>query len=401
MVDFTLTEEQKFLQETARKFALNEIRTVATEVDRMHDPENNFPWDLVKKGMRLGFGNVLIPEAYGGLGGSLIDNALVVEELAYGDSGIADVFLVNIALSRLIMLGANETQKQKWLTEICQDESGTYIIGGAMTEPSGGSEIFCPLPDPKFGVKTIAVKDKDEYIINGAKCFITNGGVSKLYIILARTNKDAPNIQGCSLFLLPEGTPGLSFGKLEEKMGHRLSSVREVVFENARVPFESMLGKEGEGFKLLLECYEGNGVGVGSSAIGVARAAYESALQYAQERIIWGRPIIEYESVGSKLVGMRMKIDAARMLLWKMAWAAEHTDRCGGLNRLGSMAKIFPASIVREVTIEAMEILGGAGYTMEFPVEKYVRDSMLFPIYDGTNDLLKLFLAQQLSDVPA
>ncbi len=401
VIDFSLTEEQRTLQETVRRFALNEIRPVAESVDRMNDPEEHFPWDLVKKGMRLGFSNVVIPEQYGGFGGGLIDYALVVEELGYGDAGIADVFLVNISLSRLMVLGCTNEQKQVWLTAMCEDESGTFILGGAMTEPSGGSEIFCPLPDPKLGVRTTATREGDGYIINGRKCFITNGGISKLYIILARTNKEVPNIQGCSIFLVPEGTAGLSFGKMEEKMGHRLSSVREIIFEDVRVPHDFMIGQEGEGFKILLECYEGNGVGVGSSAVGLARAAYDAALRYAQERIIWGQPIFEYESVASKLVEMRMKIESARALIWKLAWAAEHPERCGGLNKLGTMAKVFPSSFVREITTEAMDILGGSGYTMEFPVEKYVRDAMLFPIYDGTNDLLKRFIAPQLLQVPS
>jgi len=401
MIDFSLTEEQRSLQETVRRFALNEIRPVAHEIDRIHNPEKNFPWDVVKKGMQLGFSNVLIPEKYGGMGGGLIDYSLVVEELAYGDAGIADVFLVNISLSRLLVMGCTEEQKEQFLEEICADVSGTFIIGGAMTEPSGGSEIFCPLPDPAMGVRTTAHRDGDDYILNGRKCFITNGGVSKLYIVLARTNKTVANMQGCSIFLVPEGASGLSFGKSEEKMGHRLSSVREVIFDNVRIPKSMMVGQEGEGFRILLQCYEGNGVGVGSSALGVARAAYDAALQYAQERIIWGNQIAGYESVASKLVDMRMKIEAGRALIWKLAWAAENTNRCCGLNRLGTMAKVFPSSFVREITIGAMDILGGSGYTMEFPVEKYVRDAMLFPIYDGTNDLLKRFIAPQLPEVPS
>jgi alkylation response protein AidB-like acyl-CoA dehydrogenase len=401
MIDFSLTEEQKTLQETARRFAINEIRPVIKELDQMPDPEKSFPLELIKKGMKLGFGNILIPEKYGGFGGSLIDFSIVTEELAYGDTGIADVFWVTMSLSRLINMGGNEAQKEKWLRAMCEDETGTFILGGAMTEPSGGSEIFCPLPDPKFGVRTTAIKEGDNYIINGRKSFITNAGVSKLYIILARTDKNVPNIEGCSIFLIPKDTPGLSFGKAEEKMGHRLSIVREVIFENVRVPKEYMLGEEGEGFKILLECYEGNGVAAGSSAVGLARAAYDTALQYAQERVIWGQPIIQYESVASKLVEMRMKIEASRALIWKLAWAAENPELSRGLSKLGSMAKVFPTSFVREITMEAMEILGGYGYMMEYPIEKYVRDSMIFPIYDGTNDLLKRFLAQRLAEVPS
>jgi len=401
MIDFSLTEEQKMLQETARRFAINEIRPVAVELDRSHDPSKSFPIELIKKGMQLGFGNVLVPAKYGGYGGNLIDFALVAEELAYGDTGVADVLWVTMSLSRLINIGGNEAQKEKWFKAMCEDETGTFIIGGGMTEPSGGSEIFCPLPDPTFGVRTMAVKDGDHYVINGRKTFITNGGVSKLYIILARTNKNVPNMEGCSIFLVPEGTPGLSFGRVEEKMGHRLSAVREIIFEDVRLPRECMLGGEGEGFKILLECYEGNGVAAGASAVGLARAAYDAAFHYAQDRIIWGQPIMQYESVASKLVDMRMKIDASRALIWKMAWAAENPERSRGLSKLGSMAKVFPTSFVREITMQAMEIFGGYGYSMEFPIEKYVRDAMLFPIYDGANDLLKRFIGWRLGEVPS
>jgi len=401
MIDFSLTEEQRALQETARRFAINEIRPVAVELDRAHDPEKSFPHELINKGMQLGFGSILIPEKYGGLGGNLIDCALVTEELAYGDTGVADVIWVTMSMSRIINMGGNEAQKEKWLRAICEDETGAFIIGGGMTEPSGGSEIFCPLPDPRFGVRTLAVKDGDYYVLNGRKSFITSGGVSKLYIILARTNKDSPNMAGCSIFLVPAKTPGLLFGKTEEKMGHRLSAVRELIFEDLRIPRENVLGNEGDGFRILLEVYEGNGVAAGSAAVGLARAAYDAALQYAQDRVIWGQPIIQYESVASKLVDMRMKIEASRALIWKLAWAAENPKQSKGLSKLGSMAKVFPTSFVREITIQAMEILGGYGYMMEFPVEKYVRDAMLFPIYDGTNDLLRRFIAQRLPEVPS
>lgn len=401
MIDFSLTEEQRALQETVRRFAINEVRPIAEKLDRSHDPGKNFPVELIKKGMELGFGTVLIPEKYGGLGGSLIDFTLVTEELSYGDIGIADVFLVIMALSRLINVGGNEGQKEKWLRAICDDKTGTFILGGPMTEPSGGSELFCPLPDPKLGVRSTAVKDGDHYVINGRKNFITNGGVSKLYVTLARTNKNVPNVEGCSIFLVPEGTAGMSFGKIEEKMGHRLAVAREVIFEDVRISRENMLGEEGEGFSILGKCYQGNGVGVGSQAVGLARAAYDAALQYAQERIIWGQEIMQYESVGSKLVDMRMKIEAARALVWKFAWAAENPEQSKGLSKLGSMAKVFPTSLVREVTMQAMEILGGYGYMMDFPVEKYVRDSMALPIVDGTNDLLKTFIGRLLPEVPS
>ncbi|CAG4882819.1 Acyl-CoA dehydrogenase [Georgfuchsia toluolica] len=399
MVDFALTPEQRALQDTARRFAREAIRPEAVRRDAAVSPQDCFPDALVRQGLALGLGNALIPEACGGYGGTLLDYSLIVEELAWGDAGIADLFLVNISLSRLIGRAGSEAQKQRWLGAMAKAERG-YIIGGAMTEPSGGSEIFCPLPDPAMGVRTAAVRDGDDYLISGGKCFITNGGVADLYIVLARTDKTVSNFAGCSIFLVPAGTPGLSFGKYEDKMGHRLSSVREVFFDQVRVPAEQRLGAEGAGFAILIDCYEGNGVGVGSGALGLARAAYEMALDYAQTRIVWGQPIIQHESVAAKLAEMRMKIEAARALVWKIAWAAENPDQADGLNKLGTMAKIYPSAMVREVTAAAMDICGGTGYMRDFPAEKYVRDAMLYPIYDGTNDLLKRFLAQSLPAVP-
>lgn len=401
MVDFALTSEQQALCDVAHRFSVNEIRPIAEKFDSATKAADAVPQTVLHKGMELGFSNILIPEKYGGYGGNMIDYSIVVEELAYGDAGIADLFLVNISLSRLILLGGNEQQKSLWLTRMCESEDRGFIIAGAMTEPTGGSEIFCPLPDTNFGVRTKAMKKSDHYILDGGKCFITNGGIADLYIVLARTDSDKSNLEGCSIFLVPADTKGVLAGKTENKMGHRLSSVREIVFDSVEVPEEYLLGAEGEGFKILLECYEGNGVGVGSSAIGLARAAYDAALEYAQERNIWGRPILEYESVGAKLAEMRMKIEAARALVWKVAWSVDNPQQNNSFNKLGTMAKVYPSSLVREITASAMDIFAGAGYMRDLPIEKYVRDAMLYPIYDGTNDLLKQFMAQQLPNTPS
>jgi len=400
MVDFSLSGDQQALYDVVHRFTMNEIRPVAEKFDSEVTPEAAIPMDIFQQGMSLGFSNIVVPEEYGGYGGNMVDYSIVIEEIAYGDVGVADLFLVNISLSRLIQIGGNDQQKSLWLSRMCESDEG-FIIAGAMTEPTGGSEIFYPLQESKFGVRTRAVKKNDHYILDGAKCFITNGGIADLYIVLARTNPDASNMEGCSIFLVPANTEGVIIGKTENKMGHRLSSVREVSFESVKIPLENRLGNEGEGFNILVKCYEGNGVGVGSSAIGLARAAYDAALNYAQERNIWGRPILHYESVGSKLADMRIKIEAARALVWKVAWSVDNPEKSNGFASLGTMAKIYPASIVREITSGAMDIFAGSGYMRDLPIEKYVRDAMLFPIYDGTNDLLKQFMAPQLASTPS
>lgn len=401
MVDFSLSEEQQALYEVVRRFSLQEIRPAAEKFDRATAAEDAVPMDLLRAGMALGFSNVVIPAEFGGYGGTMIDYAIVVEEIAWGDVGIADFFLVNISLSRLLLLGGSDAQKSTWLTRMCEGSEQGFVLSGPMTEPTGGSEIFCPLADPKLGVRTRAIRQGEDYILDGAKCFITNAGIADLYMVLARTDPDIANPQGCSIFLVPADSEGLVIGKIENKMGHRLSSVREVAFNSVRVPVANRLGAEGAGFAILLQCYEGNGVGVGSAAIGLARAAYDAALAYAQERRIWGRPIIEFESVAARLADMRIKIEAARALVWKVAWSVDNPEKCRQFNRLGTMAKIYPASLVREITAAAMDIFAGAGYMRDLPVEKYVRDAMIFPIYDGTNDLLKQFMAQQLAATPS
>lgn len=396
MIDFTLTDGQKALQKLAHSFAENEIRPVAKEVDRNPDPDKSFPWDVIEKGLQLGFGTILIPEKYGGYGGGLLDFALLTEELGWGDVGISATFSVTCGMSRALSLAGSEVQKEKWLRAMCEDESGTFLLGGAFTEPVGGSEILCPLPDPAMGVRTTAVRDSNEYIINGQKCFTTNAGVAKLYIILARSDKTKPNIEGCSLFLVPADTPGLTVGRIEDKMGTRCGRHGELFFEDMRLPLENMLGKEGEAFKVVKEVFRANGIGVGSGAVGLARAAYETALEYATERKIWGRAIRQYESVAQKLVDMRMRIEAAWALIWKLCWAVEHPEASDGLHTLAHMAKVFPTDLIRGITMDAVQILGGYGYTKDYPLEKYVRDAVAMPIRDCTNELLKMSLVQEL-----
>jgi acyl-CoA dehydrogenase len=399
MIDFGITEEQRALLETTRRYVHAQVRPRAAALDRAPGAAHGFDRELIGAGSGIGLGNLLVPERYGGYGGNLLDYALVVEELAWGDAGVALTFLVTMSMSRLILRGGTEAQRQHWLGAMCA--SSNFILAGPMTEPSGGSEIFCPLPDPALGVRTLARRDGDDYVIDGAKCYITSAGEADLYVVLARTDRGAPNLAGCSVLLVPPDTPGMSFGKTEDKMGHRLSMLREVRFDAARVPARNRLGAEGGGFQLLLDAYEGNGVGVGALAVGLARAAYDAALEYASQRVVWGQPIRAYESVAGKLADMRMKIEAARALVWKIAWAADNPERAGGLNKLGTMAKIYPASLVREIVSAAMDVYGAAGYMRDAPIEKYLRDAMIIPIYDGTNDLLKRFMAERLVEVPS
>ncbi|MDR2839272.1 MAG: acyl-CoA dehydrogenase family protein [Azonexus sp.] len=397
MIGFELSEEQRQLQETARRFAEKEIRPLAAAVDRVADPRQAYPKEIIRKGFELGFHSLLIPEEYGGMGGCTLDYAVLLEELAAGDIGMANAFHVVMSMSEMIARMGSREQCERWLRPIAEDVSGEYLICFGATEPSGGSEIFCQQPDPKLGVRTRAVRDGDHYVINGSKVFSSNASVSRLYGLLARNDSSRANAESCSVFFFAADTPGFSIGVIEDKMGHRASMNGELIFENMRLPKENMLGREGGGFETLNAIYDTNGVGTGTMAVGVARAAYEAALQYAREREIWGQPIGKYQAVGQMLVDMKADIEMARLMVRRIAWQGANRNSAEGMLP-PNMAKVYPAEMARRVTVKAMQIFGGSGYMKDYPLEKYVRDAMVLPIISGANEVLKHFMAQRLLD---
>ena len=395
MPDFRLTEQQQALVDSADRFARSEIRPVALELDGLEDAWASGARDIARKGLDLGFGSVLLDPDYGGYGGSLFDYVLVMEQLAYGDVGLSDVFVVNNSLGMLIQQFGREPLRSQWLAELCPDDSGRAVklLAGGVTEPTGGSEVFCPLPDVSMGVRTTATREGDHYLVNGNKCFITSGSVADLYLVLVRTDTSVPNMQGCSAFVIPKGVPGLSFGKKEDKVGHRLSVNSELVFQDVKVPVDNMLGDEGAGMQVLMAIYGANGLATSAAAVGLARAAYDEALAYAQERKIWGQSIANYGTMAAHLVDMRMKIETMRAITWRLASALDNGEELGNL---AVLAKLYTSSTVREVTLTALDVFGGYGYSREYPMEKFVRDSLMFAIADGANDVLKVMTAQQL-----
>jgi butyryl-CoA dehydrogenase len=395
MIHFELSEDQQQLQDLAARFVENEIKPVAAAVDRVSDPREAFPKDVIRKGFELGFHALLIPEEYGGTGGGTLDYAVLLEELAVGDIGMANAFHVVMANAEMIARMGTPEQRERWLRPIANDTSGEYLVCFGATEPSGGSEIFCPLPDPKLGTRTRATRDGDHYVINGSKVFSSNASVAKLYGLLARNDNSRANTDSCTVFFLPSDTPGFSVGTIEDKMGHRASMNGELIFDNVRLPKENILGREGGGFETLNAIYDTNGVGTGAMAVGLARAAYDAALQYAKEREIWGQPIGRYQAVGHMLADMRADIEMARLMVRRIAWQSTHRDSREGMLP-PTMAKVYPAEMARRVTIKAMQIYGGSGYMKDYPLEKYVRDAMVLPIISGANEVLKHFMAQRL-----
>lgn len=391
MVDFSITEEQQALQSLAHQFAQREIRPIAPSLDRLSDPRECFPHDMVKKALQLGFTSLLIPEEYGGGGKGDLEMALVMEEIGWADAGVATTIGLCAGWPRCLQRASQE-QKGKWLRDITSDKTGTYLVAIALTEPGSGSDAASE--DPSAGVRTTAARDGDKYVLRGTKVFITNGGVAKLYLVFAKTDITKGAREGLSAFLVPADAPGLSIGKIEDKMGQRLSQQAEIILDDVRVPRANMVGKEGEGVDILMDFLATGGTAlVGGLSVGLARAAFEAATQYAKERIQGGKRIIEHQAVGFMLVDMQMKIEATRALLWRACWLNDHVQRD---NARAAMVKVYSSEMALDVATKAVQVLGGYGYMKDYPLEKFMRDARILPIYDLTNQALRLFAMASL-----
>lgn len=399
MFDYTLTQEQRALKDTVRKFADKEIRPIISDADRIQDPKETWSLvgDVMKKGLQIGFGKLLIPEEYGGAGGGVFELEILSEELALVDHGIAMNFTLCAVLPLLVATVGTDEQIDKWVRPSAEDGTGKYIWALSTTEPSGGSEIFCPFSDPSLGVHVTATPARNGYTIRGQKSWTTNAGVAENYLVLTRTNKDKANAEGCSLFIYHKDTPGISIGKIEDKMGNRTMRNGEIFFDDMWVPKENMIGDEGAGLPVSGEFFRRNAVaGTAGAAIGLARAAYNDAFRYANERIIWGQTIIEMPAVASKLVSMKMKIEACKAMVEKSMWALENPSLSPGLDKMAALAKMYSTMMLPEVTSDAMYILGGYGYSKEFPLERYMRDSMASRVFEGNNDMWEWFISRDL-----
>ena len=399
MFDYRLTEEQKIVKDTVRRFADKEIRPVIEEADRIQDPSET--WSLVgpimEKGLQLGFGKLLVPEEYGGAGGGLFELEILSEEIGYVDHGLAINFTLCAVLPLLVATLGTEEQIDKWVRPSMEDETGKYIWCLSTTEPSGGSEPFCPLPDPSLGVRVTATPHEDGYLIRGQKSWTSHCGTAQNYLVLARTSKDKPNARGCSLFIYDKDTPGKSFGKIEDKMGNRTMRNGEIFFDDMWVPKENLIGKEGEGLAATGEFFKRNAVaGTAGAAIGVARAAYNAAFRYVNERVIWGEKIIEMPAVASKLVSMKMKIESCKAMVEKSMWAMENPSLAPGLSNMAELAKMYSTKMLPEVTSDAMFVFGGYGYSKEFPLERYMRDALASRVFEGNNDMWEWFISRDL-----
>ncbi len=375
MIDFSLTEEQKALQTMAREFAQKEMKPNAAKYDKGEE----FPEDVMKKAFEAGFLTCTIPEELGGGGLSDLETVIISEELAAGCVGMYTTIMATALAYTPILLYGTEEQKKKFLVPFTKEMS---FASFCLTEREAGSDAG--------SIKTKARKVGNEYIINGAKCFTTNGAIARLYVVFASTNPDK-GARGISAFIVPRETPGITVGKIEDKMGHRASNTAELFFDDVKVPAENLLGKEGIGFLIAMKTLERTRAPVGAGGVGVARAALEYAIDYARTRIQFGKPIALFQHIAFKIAELATEINAARHLVWHAAWLI---DQGRPSNQESAMAKLYGSNVAMKVTTEALQIFGGYGYMKDYPMEKLFRDAKLLQIYEGTNEIQLLVISR-------
>jgi len=383
MIDFDLTEEQLAMQRAAREFTENEIKPIAAELDS--DSEHKFNWDIIRKLAANDFLRMTTPVEYGGIGLDRRTTYFVIEEIASGCAGIAITVAVhNMHGADIIRDWGSEEQKRQYLPLLC-DTRNPVLAAFTATEHDTGSDIV--------SMSSTAVKDGDDYILNGTKCFITNGGVAGVYLGFAYTDKSKGH-KGISGFIIPADTPGVLVGKIEDKMGQRASQTSEVVYENVRLPRENLLSNEGDGFAIMMDSLnKGRPCITAAISVGLARAAFDAALNWAKTRIQFGHPIFSNQAISFQLVDMATMIETARLLSLKAAWLIDR-----GLPHIkeSAMAKFYCSDMAMKVTTDALQVLGGYGYMKDFPMEKYMRDAKILQIYEGTNQIQHVVAAGRL-----
>lgn len=377
-MDFQYTEEQSELQRAVRELAKKEIVPHAAE----WDDKEQFPAEVIEKLGELGFLGVIFPEEYGGGGMSYVDYSIVVEELARADASVGITVAAHTSLcANHIYEQGTEEQKQKFLKPLA---SGEWLGGWSLTEPGAGSDAG--------GTKTTAVLDGEEWVLNGSKTFTTNGSVCDVAVAMAVTDKDQEK-HGISAFIIPKGTPGFRPGKKERKLGHRASDTSEMIFENCRIPRCHLLGERGGGFVAALKVLDGGRISIAAMSLGIAQAAFDCALDYAQEREQFGRAIGSFQAIRFKLADMATEIDAARLLVHRAAFLKDKGER---VTKQSAMAKLYASEVAVRCAEEAVQILGGYGYIRDYPAERYYRDAKLMTIGEGTSEIQRMVIARQL-----
>ncbi len=368
-----LTEEQQTIRDLARTIAEEKVKPIRAK----YDEENIFPWDIVEALAKVDLFRVFIPTAYDGLvdeGYGITNMCLVTEELSKACAGVALAFAGTALGTFPILLHGSEEQKKKYLPVIA---SGKKLAAFGLTEPMAGSDASAQ--------RTTARREGDEYVLNGTKVFITNGGEADIYTTVALTNPEK-GARGASCFIIEKGTPGFTFGKKETKMGIHASVTRELIFDGARVPKENLLGKEGMGFVVAMKTFDISRPGVGAQALGIAEGALEETLKYAHTRHQFGQSIMNFQGLQWMLSDMAMQIEAAKALIYSLAERIDRGDT-KDIGHLSAMCKVMASDVAMKVTTDAVQIFGGYGYMTDYPVEKMMRDAKITQIYEGTNQI--------------
>ncbi len=377
-MDYLLTEEQKMIKDLAHKIAEEKIRPVAAK----YDISEEYPWEVLKVMAESDMFGLFIPEEYGGFATSVFNLCLATEEFSRACGGIAVCYAASALGTFPIVLFGTDEQKKKYLPALA---SGKKVAAFAITEPEAGSDAS--------GIKTVAKKVGDHYVLNGLKHFITNGGDAETYVVIAMTDK-TKGARGASAFIVEKGTPGFTFGKKEDKFGIRASSTRELIFTDCKIPAENLLAKEGMGFIVTMRTFDMSRPGVAAQALGIAQGALELAVKYVRERVQFGKPISSFQGIQWMLADMATEVEAARGLVYATARMVDAGVK--DVAKESAMAKMYASDVAMKVTVDALQLFGGYGYMKDYPIEKYVRDAKITQIYEGTNQVQRSIIALKL-----
>lgn len=376
---FKLSEEHEMIRKMVRDFAKNEVAPMAAE----RDEEERFDRAIFDQMAELGLTGIPWPEEYGGIGSDYLAYVIAIEELSRvcASTGVTLSAHTSLAGWPIFKFGTEE-QKQTFLRPMAE---GKKIGAYGLTEPGSGSDAG--------GMKTIAKRDGDHYVLNGSKIFITNGGIADIYVVFALTDPESKQ-RGTSAFIVESDTPGFSVGKKESKLGIRSSPTTEIMFEDCRIPVENLLGEEGQGFKIAMQTLDGGRNGIAAQAVGIAQGALDASVAYARERYQFGKPIAAQQGIGFKLADMATDVEAARLLTYQAAWLESEGLPYG---KESAMSKVFAGDAAMKVTTEAVQVFGGYGYTKDYPVERYMRDAKITQIYEGTQEIQRLVISRMLT----
>lgn len=377
-MDYFFNEDQKSIKRLAARIADERIVPVRAELDETQ----TFPWEIMRDCADTGLFGVSIPEEYGGIGGGIFENCIVVEELSRACLGVSVSYAATLLGAYPILVGGSEEQKKKWLPPIAK---GQRLAAFGLTEANAGSDAA--------GIRTEARRVGDEYVLNGTKQWITNGGEAEVYTVVAMTDRSKGG-RGATAFIVEKGTEGFSFGKKENKLGIRASATRELVFQDCKIPKENVIGREGLGFILAMRTFDRTRPGIGAQGVGVAQGALDAAVAYAKEREQFDRKIVSFQAIQHMLADMAIQIEAARALVYSVARYIDSNPK--DFSKASAMAKVFPSDMAMKVTVDALQVFGGYGYMKEYPIEKMLRDAKILQIYEGTNQIQRNVVALEL-----